>query len=292
MSLKKIPSVLKLNELINEFKKKDPNKTSVEEFVKDFASMINYFGFPTFEVPATIKIHRVRINQTEKDFISLKELWCPPIELIKKAGRCNDKGDQILYMSGGSDTALRELNPPIGAIVTCLECEVIEKIQAIDIGVLKNNQREKYLQQYAVMHEIGIKNFYKNNKKLIDLDTKLKEYLVEEFTKSVDVGNEHLYKKTISITKNFLLFPTIEAIMYPSIKSNLLNINYAIPMHFAEKKLKPTRIDVIRIAEHEDKKTIRFELIKGCYEGINFTDPIEYTMPKPIQGWANPDTTN
>lgn len=285
MSIKNLPSPLILNQLINNFKKKDSKTTSIEEYLKDFTSLVTYFGFATFEIPATIKIHRARINDNEKDFTYLKELWCPPIDKIKKVGRCNEMGEQILYMSGGGDTALREINPPIGSIVTCLECEVIENIRSIEIGVLKNNQREIYLQQTAAIHKTMLNEFYGGNKKLIDLDIKLKNYLVDEFTKYVGVGEEHLYNKTISIAKYFLSVPTIETLTFPSIKSNLQNINYAIPKNFAETKLKPLRVDVFRIVPSIDKQ-IRFELIKGCYKDLNFHNPIVYTKPQPIQSWA------
>jgi hypothetical protein len=86
----------------------------------------------------------------------VNELWCPPIDKIERIARCNDKGGQILYMSGVGDTALREINPPIGSIITCLECELVEDIKVFEIGVLKNNQGEVFLQQLANFHKISI----------------------------------------------------------------------------------------------------------------------------------------
>lgn len=285
MSLEKVPSPEKLNELINIFKNKDSKLTSIDEFLDDFTLLTTYFAFIRFEIPAKIKMHRIRINEFEKDFTLLNELWCPPVEKIKKIGRCNDIGEQVLYFSGGGDTALREINPPIGSIVTCLECELVENIKLYEIGVLKNNQRELFLQQLKNMHKDALNQFYKNDKILIDLDTKLKDFIVEEFTKYVEVGEEHLYKKTISIAKYFLSNPTIEALMFPSIKSNLLNINYAITKEFADRKLKPIRVDVFRIVEPINNCT-RFEFVKGSYENLNFNDQIVYSKPQPIQGWA------
>lgn len=292
MSLNKIPSLENLNELINVFKNKDTKASSIEDFLNDFTILTEFFGFVFFDVPAKTKVHRIRINENGKYFSSLVDLWCPPIDKIKKIGRCNDVGEQILYVSGGGDTALREINPPVGSIVTCLECEVVENIRLFEIGVLKNNQRELFLQQLQKMHINSLEHFYNNDKSLIDLDSKLKDYIVEEFTKCVEVGEEHLYKKTISIAKYFLSNPTIEALMFPSIKSDLLTINYAIPKEIADRKLKPTRVDVMRIGETINNCT-RLEFIKGSYDDLNFNNPIVYSVPQPIQGWAIPiDATN
>jgi hypothetical protein len=215
----------------------------------------------------------------------VNELWCPPIDKIERIARCNDKGGQILYMSGVGDTALREINPPIGSIVTCLECELVEDIKVFEIGVLKNNQGEVFLQQLANFHKILINQIYKGDQGLIDLYTKLKDYIVEEFTKQILIGDEHLYKKTISIAKYFLSNPTIEGLMFPSIKSNLWSVNYAILKQFADKKLKPIRIDVLKIAENINGR-LRFEFVKGCYENINFSNPLIYTNSRPLEGWA------
>ncbi|EIA09487.1 hypothetical protein [Flavobacterium frigoris] len=285
MDAKSFFSSQQLSELIDIFKSKDTKSSSIQEYLNDFGILTTFFGFVCFDMPATIKMHRVRINEKGKDFTCLNELWCPPIDKIERIGRCNDKGEQILYMSGGGDTALREINPPIGSVVTCLECELVEDIKVFEIGVLKNNQGEVFLQQLADFHKISINQFYKGDQDLIDLDTKLKDYIVEEFTKQIVIGDEHLYKKTISIAKYFLSNPTIEGLMFPSIKSNLLSINYAIPKQFADKKLKPTRIDVLKIVGNIDGR-LRFEFLKGCYENINFSKPINYTNSRPIEGWA------
>jgi hypothetical protein len=285
MLSKNIPSAQRLDELIDIFKTKDTNSTSIEEYLNDFRILTTFFGFFCFGLPEKIKMHRVRVNENGIDFIWLDELWCPPIDKIQRIGRCNDKEEQILYVSGGGHTALREINPPVGSIVTCLECEVAEEIKLFEIGVLKNNQRELFLQQLANMNKISMDQFYKGDQKLIDLDTKLKDYIVEEFTKHIVIGEEHLYKRTISIAKYFLSNPTIEGLMFPSVKSNLLEINYAIPKKFANKKLKPIRVDVFRIVENFENR-LKFEFIKGCYENINFSNPIVYTDSRPVEGWA------
>lgn len=207
MRAENYPSPQRLNELIDIFKSKDIKSSSIQEYLNDFGILTTFFGFVCFDIPATIKMHRVRINEKGKYFTHLNELWCPPIDKIERIGRCNDKGEQILYMSGGGDTALREINPPIGSIVTCLECELVEDIKVFEIGVLKNNQGEVFLQQLANFHKISINQFYKGDQDLLDLDTKLKDYIVEEFTKQILIGDEYLYKKTISIAKYFFIEP-------------------------------------------------------------------------------------
>ena len=282
---KKYPSFQDLQKSINSFKATDLASSSIISLKDDFLKLITNFAFMPIIIPKLVKMHRIRINDDGKEFDMLNELWCPPVDVITKLGRCNDVGDQILYMSGGGHTALNEINPKDGDLVTCLECELVENITVIDLGASNNLQREAYLQQYSRLNKNAAFIFYKNQN-LLKLDKILKNYIIKEFTQKVDSGQEYLYKKTVAISKAFFEAPNIEGIMFPSIKSELKELNYAIPILFANKCLKPTRVDVFRMEYNDRFKKIGFRVLKGCYSNLNFSEPIKYGLPKPIERWA------
>nr|WP_068890395.1 hypothetical protein [Pedobacter panaciterrae] len=286
----KIHSKALLNGLMKRFTQMNIHSTSVEEYRVAFAKMIEFFRFIAHKIPVGIKVHRIRIHNGETEFTHLKELWCPPAHMTTM-GRLNEKGDQILYTSSGGDTAYRELNPPVGSIVSCLECEVIEPILSVDIGLLKYNpNREGFLKQWAFDNAKGLKIVYQNNKELMAIDTRLKEFMITQFVRSVPKGSEHLYRLTAAIAKQFFLSKDLEAISYPSIKSQMRDINFAFPAHVALKKLKPIRIDVHEILPSASGSNLTRVLpIKGCYENLNFEDALVYTNPREIIGWATKD---
>ncbi|GAB3667289.1 hypothetical protein GCM10028791_43000 [Echinicola sediminis] len=250
MTKHKFPSAKQLRWAINRFKNHDLKNCSIDDLIVEFGKLTAHFGFLTFVVPKTIKVHRIRINDGDKLFYSLNDLWCPPKHLITRLGRCNDIGDQMLYVSGGGHTCLSETNPKIGDTVTCVEFEVAEKFNVVEIGVLQNIKREKYFQQYAALNNYGTHYFYNGNDNLIKLDKTLKEFIIKEFTKTVLPEEGFLYKKSIAITKHFLGAPEIKGIMYPSTKMDLKDLNYAIPAEFAKDLLIPKRIDVFKKNSH------------------------------------------
>jgi len=270
---------------IERFRLCDSQSSSIEFLKNEFLRLIEDFAFMPVTLPKGIRLHRLRINNSDQDFENLGELWCPPKHLVTKLGRCNDIGDQVLYLSGGGHTALNELVPPIGSTVTCVEFELRKQIEFIEIGAIKHLQREIYFQQYADIHKKGLASYY-GTSNMILLDFILKEFLVSEFTKKVKIGEEYLYKKTIAIAKGIFEMPTIVGIIFPSIKSRLNEINYAIPCHFAEELLIPKRIDVFQIVFPGVPHKIGFVLKKGSYKNLSFETPIVYESPREIERWA------
>lgn len=284
--MKKVPLKKEVLESLNRFKLMDTKTSTIDDLEKEFMKLVTNFHFVLVAIPKGIKSHRMRINDGEKDFSLLNDLWYPPKKLIKKIGRCNDVEEQILYLAGGGHTALNEINPPIGSTVTCIECETIEKIELVDIGAIKYLNRELYFQQYSEIHKNIIQNQYQDNE-LYELDTMLKEFIIEEFTRKVELDSEHLYKKSIAISKFFFKATGVYGIMYPSVKSELKELNYAIPALYAKEYFKPTRIDVLKMVYSDQLKKVGFNLIKGSYEELSFDKPIIYSSPKPIENWAN-----
>ncbi|MBG6111358.1 hypothetical protein IWX84_002242 [Flavobacterium sp. CG_9.10] len=283
--MKKFPLKKEVLESLNRFKSMDTKTATIDELEKEFMKLVTNFSFVLISFPKGIKSHRIRINEGQKDFSQLSELWYPPKKAIRKIGRCNDVEEQILYLAGGGHTALKETNPPVGSLITCIECETIKKIELIDIGAIKYIDREQYLKQYSTIHKNILENHYQDNE-LFDLDNMLKEFIIEEFTRKVDENNEHLYKKSIAISKFFFKAPGVNGILYPSIKSDLKELNYAIPAVDADKYFKPIRVDVFKMVYVEELEKIGLTLTKGSYDELNFEKPIKYSAAKPIENWA------
>jgi len=274
---------------ISKFAKLDPNLMSFEELKLEFENLLKKvkYKFLPVTLPKGAKLHRIRINNKNIDFTNLSELWCPPMEKLK-LGRCNNLNEQILYMSGGGHTALNELSPNENDIVTCLECELLEDIKVVNIGVVERLQREKYFQQWKKVDEAVKKYTFKQDLKSKRQNHLLENFVIDEFTKEVKDENLYLYKKSAAISSFFLSAPTVQGIIYPSMKSEKKEMNYAFPVIEANRILKPIRIDVFRMGYYSRFQKMGFQLLKGSYSDLSFDKRIEYTDNyRPIENWAH-----
>jgi hypothetical protein len=281
--IESLPTISELRKLISKFKYSDLENTSIDEYKHQFDKIIQFFSFPAFYYSAGTKLHRMRINPNGEEFMNLSELWCPPKNLIVKYGRLNNKEEQILYTAGGGHTCLREIDPKPGTIITCAEFEIVENLLVIEIGLFNRYIREKEFQQLWNKFSKQLIRYYRNNHKLIVLDRELKKFIADEFTKKIEPGQEDLYKRTIAMANVFLSNPDLDGILYPSTKADFQEINLALPIDVAYKKLKPKRIDVLEILPGEPRT---FKSLKGCYENIDFDNSLVYTESRKITGWA------
>jgi len=278
--------------LMDRFREKNIHETSIKDYMDSFSRMINHFKFVFFKLPYGLKLHRVRVHESPEDIKNLSDIWCP--EPAKSIGRLNDLNDTILYTSHGADTSIRELNPVDGMYCTCLELEILHPVNFVHIGILEFISNENAFFngiKHMDYNNKAIKIAYNNNKKLIEIDRELKRFITEEFVKDVDPGNIDEYKISIAIAKQFFLSKDIGAIAYPSIKSDKLNINVAIKSDIAKTHLIATRIDMFQIKDSVFQGQPRQALypIKGCYQGINFIRPLEFSDSRDVEGWATKD---
>src|SRR5260370_41466400 len=72
-------------------------------------------------------VYRVRINETNEPFKNTREVWWPKPECIKVKGRLNDAAESVFYCSDSENTAIIEKQPRLGAVLTLVEAELIDR---------------------------------------------------------------------------------------------------------------------------------------------------------------------
>jgi len=241
-------SLLEAKALVNEFRALDLQQSTIEDLFIRFKELTRYIPFLTTIVPKGATLHRFRVNTDGQTFSSLREIWYPPVEYIQKPGRLNDEGEQLLYLANHFKVALAEAKLPEGTFVTHLEVLVTESIRVTEIGMDEIFKADPSTWQ-AITESIKTyrKHLYHNSAELLKLDQEIRDFWVEEFTKTVPVGEEHLYKRTIAIAKQFMGPDEVGGIMYPSIAFKGTGINIALKPIYADKYLRPVRLNFLEV---------------------------------------------
>src|SRR6266542_3581862 len=66
-------------------------------------------------------VYRVRANRDGKSFNTVQDLWHPKPEFVKRRGRCNEAKSPVFYCADSDMTAIIELHPEVGDLLTVLE---------------------------------------------------------------------------------------------------------------------------------------------------------------------------
>ena len=190
-------------------------------------------------------IQRLTINKSilgsNKRIHDIKFLKYPPAEKVTKYGRCNLPGQSILYACFSPMTALNELKPRKGDLITTSKWRVkndqtlkycpIFKNQPFEEDVI--NPRTYELNQ---LYEKKLKDYPTNLKKQIDL---LVKFVADCFTKRINKANHLDYIFSAYFSDKILnIFEegTVETIYYPSVQEKLSFENLAIKPEAFDKK--------------------------------------------------------
>jgi len=195
-----------------------------------FTHLISYNSFPTLE--------RVTINRnilgTNKRIRDIKFLKYPPADLVKKYGRCNLKNNSILYAAPMVMTALSEMRPKVGDLITKSVWKLKEehsfKICPIfHVQPTNGTTNLRTMELSANFYKIVERNFHNENEKKAVIA--LSEFIAFHFSKDVNPSNDKDYLFSAYFANrllNELDGGTIEGIVYPSVKERLSFENVAL----------------------------------------------------------------
>ena len=194
-----------------------------------FSHMTLTNAFPKVE-RLTINRKVVGSNQRIKEISKLKY---PPEEYVENYGRCNLKNQSVLYSTFNRLTALKEMKPQIGDLVTRTTWECPEDRELTICPIFKKQPPNKdiiNLNTFDInqMYEREIRSEPKGLAEGIDL---LMEFATDEFTKSVDSNNPNNYFISAYLADRMyteLQDGKVDAIYYPSVQEKLSFENLAI----------------------------------------------------------------
>lgn len=261
-------------ELFSELQKLDYSKFSKSD-IFEFKNYIFYaFNYEVlFTNDVTIfKVFRVVINENvvgSKDSIEKKGfLTYPPLHIIKKRGRynrANTKHTTVFYGSETIDTALNELRPKKGDVVTVGIWEPTRKGSFISYPISHSKEALGVNENVRSAMRAFIEFKKTHPKPLVSF---MEAYFVlvgSEFSKQITHHFEYMISSMLSerIFDNTNRKGTpwdIEMILYPSVGNRYKTINFAI------------RRDVFR-HNFELSKVIEFEVTNTLYDSEMSADP-------------------
>jgi hypothetical protein len=190
------------------------------------------------------KLERITINKrilgTNKRIRNIDFLKYPPADKVKKYGRCNLKGESIFYGAPMITTALSEMRPKVGDLITKSIWKLKEEhtfkvcpIFHIQPANGTFNPRTFEMQQ-SFYQEIN-KNFKGNNREAV---INLTKFIAFQFSKPVNPENDRDYIFSAFFANkllNELDGGTIEGIYYPSVKEKLSFENIALKAEIFDK---------------------------------------------------------
>jgi len=191
------------------------------------------------------ELKRITINKNvigqNKRIHDIKYLKYPPAEKIKKYSRCNLPGQSVLYASFLAFTALNEMKPRVGDLITETTWRTKRGQSLIYCPIFKNQpQKEKFINPRTLelnqLYQNKIKIYPKKIQQQIDAFV---QFVTDTFTKRVHPNNhlDYIFSAYFS-NKIFHDFEDgkIEAIYYPSVQEKLSFENVAIKPEVFDKK--------------------------------------------------------
>ncbi len=191
------------------------------------------------------ELSRITINRnvvgSNKRIHDIKLLKYPPASKVTKYGRCNLPGQSVLYASFLSFTALNEMKPKVGDLITETTWRVKGNQSLSYCPIFKNQPvKEKFInprtRELNLLYHNKIKIYPLNVQKQIDT---LIQFVTDAFTKRVHPNNhfDYIFSAYFS-DKIFHDFEDgkIEAIYYPSVQEKLSFENVAIKPDVFDKK--------------------------------------------------------
>lgn len=264
-----------LNEKLNALRafliKNSINATTISS-LKTKLDEIPFFTSPIFEDIQFPQIQRVTINRNlfegkNERIHDITFLKYPPSALVKKYGRANNLGQSILYAAFNYMTALKEMKPKVGDLITVSTWSLLDGANLTVSPVFKITTKDNLSHnELSLKFSLGYSNSQKQHPKEVaeQLDG-LVQFMAECFAKNVEYGNSHDYFMSAYYADKIfqeLDNGSVEAIVYPSVAEKLGFSNIAIRPEVFDKKY----------------------ILKGVEESIVVATPIENKTGYALEG--------
>ncbi|WP_116786861.1 hypothetical protein [Flavobacterium psychrotrophum] len=252
--------------LYHELESFEYQKLTREELL-DFKNYISYaFNYIPYLLNKTevIQLYRVSKNRNGDNITKTKYLTYPPEHLVRKMdkyNRANTPNTTVFYGSESIDTAINELKPEVGEIITISIWKPIHEkyiLNAFHVSHTEKGYGKNSISTYAL-------NFFEKYKEswqteLIDFIEPYFHLLGREYEKKISHHLEYVVSAIFS--EQILQKPLtpkhmdLHCIIYPSVGNEYLTSNLAI------------RKDIFR-NNFELFKAIELEITETHYDNIN-----------------------
>jgi hypothetical protein len=209
---------------------------NLPKYLPLFTHLVAFYDFT--------KLERITINKrilgSNKRIRNTDFLKYPPADKVRKYGRCNLKGESIFYGAPMITTALSEMRPKVGDLITKSIWKVKEKhtfkvCPIFHIQPTNGTMNPRSFEMQQSFYENLDKNFKGNTREAV---ISLTKFIAVHFSRFVNPDNDRNYIFSAFFANkllNELDGGTIEGILYPSVKEKLSFENVALKANVFDK---------------------------------------------------------
>ncbi len=255
---------------LRRLKRLDLSRVSSEQTYDRFRRAFS--GYITRSVIAGSNgVWRARVNETGQSFEDASDLWFPPADKVGRRGRFNEAGQSMFYCSDKIYSAIDEMRPSAGAVMTVLAAGAKSPGASLSFGHVGVHRAiaepeivgnmggglralEEWIEH---LDRLGIR------RRWLALDDYLTEIAASVYAPS---EQDDRYKMTNALARMLLQPPDIEGIIYPSVAAEMTAFNICLPPKNADKYFYPFEtweVEVVAPPTPGDSSAVRF-LRKGA----------------------------
>jgi len=184
---------------------------------------------------------RARKNEGKASFGQASELWYPPSS-VARLGRFNAHGEAVFYSASSMASAIWEVVPTEGDIVTVLACgsrlEMADIICAqVGVHLYEGRPQPAEYPLADLRADVAFQRDLKDD--VIDQKWRLVDDLLSEWATASADGFADLYRVTRTFGDIFRRISMVEGITYPSVATNLKAFNTVLSCEAADKHFFP-----------------------------------------------------
>ena len=199
---------------------------------------------PTFR---RVTINSKVIGNNSRIF-ETKYLQQPPKELVKRYGRANSIQESVLYATFDPITAISEMRPNIGDIITISTWNLKTDYDLTVSPIFKNSTKDGEIHnemslRAEIEYEKSLKQYDEQLCKQLDI---ILQFVADCFNKEVEDTNHYDYYLSAYYSNKIfgeLQNGEIDAILYPSVRQSLAMTNIAIKPLVFEKNYEIEKVE-------------------------------------------------
>ncbi|MEP1939490.1 MAG: hypothetical protein ABJK11_08010 [Balneola sp.] len=207
--------------------------------------------YPSFE---RLTVNKRLPNNNNKRIDKIRHLYNPPSKYIRNYGRANLKNQSIFYATFLTPTAIDELKPEEGDLITISKWSILNREESLHVfpiflpenvdsckkltGIVEQTKAIELSLQYDEL----LKNYSNEEGKVI---LALQKFISNCFSKRISSETNNQYVVTASLANKLLykMFDgTLEAITYPSVQDSTGIDNIALKPSVLSQKYALTKV--------------------------------------------------
>ncbi|MEI2453108.1 RES family NAD+ phosphorylase [Lysobacter firmicutimachus] len=195
---------------------------------------------------------RARKNHGADLFHNVSELWYPKPEYVRTFGRMNQPNKPMFYISASHQTAVLEVRPSPGDLVTVLELGLksgADLPHVMEIGTVEKASQYNLPSTANILENTVGGQAYLGGE--VNKNLLIRSFLAKEVTQIIDLADTHRFKVSAAICDQLISSAEIDGIEYPSMAGDGTasggGVNLAVKPVSADRLFRPVGCFVVRV---------------------------------------------